>query len=233
MSVGEGDTPDSHPSVDARWNELWQQQQANPKPVTVELDDRIKVYGCCLIPLCWGLSIWAIVWLFTGGTDSGRTQVIVASVLGGMFLLLGAYTWWKAATAKSGKIIIDSAGIRMKASKGSNWEVAWHELAAVAMPLAIRLNRSHRTGGFRGTNRVRPPTLLVRLEFIPNEHERFAADHPALEEYLGRQNVHGGYRFPLGPDQQDKGASVNAALGVYAQGRYHGVIDEGATGAFS
>src|SRR5699024_12640213 len=97
--------------------------------------------------------------------------------------------------------------------------------------LAIRLNRSHRTGGFRGTNRVRPPTLLVRLEFIPNEHERFAADHPALEEYLGRQDVHGGYRFPLGPDQQDKGASVNAATGVFAQGRYNGIIVVGATGA--
>src|SRR5699024_6921079 len=118
MSGGEGDTPGWHPTGDARSNDLWQQQQANPKPVTVELDDRIKVYGCCLIPLCWGLSIWAIVWLFTGGTDSGRTQVIVASVLGGMFLLLGASTWWKAATAKSGKIIIDSAGIRIDRKSG-------------------------------------------------------------------------------------------------------------------
>lgn len=233
LSIGKGDTPDSHPSVDPRWNELWQQQQANPQPVTVELDDRIKLYGCCLVPLCWGLSIWAIVWLFTGGTDSERVGVVVASILAGVFLLLGGYTWWKAATAKSGQITIDQTGIRMNASKGSDWQVGWAELAAVAMPLAIKLNRERRTSPFYRPRRVRKPTLLVRLEFIPNQHERFAADHPALQEYLGRQNEYGAYRLPLGPDQEDNGASVSAALGVFAQGRYHGVIDEGVLTGFS
>lgn len=144
----------------------------------------------------------------------------VLAVAGALAVGGGAYLLYKGVSQETFQLIIDETGVRVEGTSDQDWHIGWFELAGVWISTARKIH-ANRMGA----------ALLVRLEFIPIDHWRFAHDHPRLQPYFGRQNNYGAYRFPLGPGKLASGI-LDDGLRTFAQGRYRGIVDEGIAWGF-
>lgn len=200
--------------------------QQPPQPLVLSSGSGARVVGIILGSLC---GVPGLLMLVTGiiglfGDSDGHTGVIIASAVGAVLLVPGLYGVYRAATWESSRFVIDESGMRVEGTRQNDWRLAWFELAGVWIPTATKAHM----GAFGGTG-LR--STLVRLEFVPIDQRRFAADHPRLRRYYGRQNSYGAYRIPLGPGARAV-QLFDDTLRMFAPGRYRGVIDEGIAWGF-
>lgn len=196
------------------------QQPAAPS-VVFQIGKRGKVAGLGLAVICGGIGLITIISMFTGGIDGGAGAYIGAGIIGGLFLLVGLAGLFTAVAGPSHRLVIDPMGMRLEGAGPRDWQVVWGEVGAVVASSASKVS-----GPF-GIGRSK----LIRLEFIPIDHQRFAAAHPQLQQFLGRQNNYGAYRIPLGAGSKT-GQSLDAGLRAFAPQRYQGVVDEGIAWGF-
>lgn len=215
-----GGPPQPQPQPAPQWQPPPAPQQAPIPPTVIALGKRGKRAGLGLAVVCGGIGLVSIISLFTGGVEDGATIGVV--IVGSIFLLLGLAGLFMAVFGPDHRIVIDAAGIRLDGAPPSRaWQTGWPELAVVATSTASKVNPQG----------VPMRSVLVRLEFIPVDYQRFATEHPQLRPFFGRQNDYGAYRIPVGSGKKIAHA-LDGGLRAFGQQRYRGVVDEGIAWGF-
>lgn len=191
-------------------------QQAMIPPTVIPIGERAQKLGAIPAAVSCCLGFVALLSAFAGAVSGGPGTAIIAGVIGIVFLVFGVGILVVVLPRSKQRVVIDPAGIRLEGTNGRDWQFAWVEIGAVITSTATKVT---------GTTLMIRSTL-VRVEFIPIDHQRLAVDHPHLQPYFGFQNDYGAYRVPLGPGK-DLLHTVDTSLRVFGQQRYRGVVDEG------
>lgn len=191
-----------------------------PPPVVIDLAQNSVTRSAAAILLAAGFGLLAIWAGLTGRIAGGSGVAIAAVVTGGVLLLIGfiGALLWKVIT-RPRSLVIDRTGVRWHDPRGSSWQIAWPELAAVAVSRTTN----------RNTRKV-IASSMVRLDLFPAEPD-FRRRHPEMERLWEFHRVRDGYRVPFGEVVESDGLvpRLDHGLRTFAGPRYRGVQDEGFT----
>lgn len=186
----------------------------------IDLAERSAKRSSSAILLAAGLGPFAIWAGLTGRVAGGHGVAIAVVVVGGLLVLIGLIgaLLWKVIT-RPRSVVIDRIGLRWHDPRGNPWQVAWPELAAVAISRTVNRNP-----------RKVIPSSMVRLDLFPADPE-FRHRHPEMEQLWEFHRVQGGYRVPFGEVPESDGLipRLDHGLRTFAGPRYRGVQDEGFT----
>ncbi|MFI9406924.1 hypothetical protein [Nocardia sp. NPDC052316] len=191
-----------------------------PPPMVIDLAQGVAKKSAAAIVVSTALGSVGVWSGLTGQVAGGDGVAAAAVVIGGVLLLiaLAGVLLWKVIT-RPRSLVIEPAGVRWIDPHGGSWEVAWPELAAVAVSRTVNRNP-----------RKLVPSAMVRLDLFPAD-QGFRQRHPEMEPLWEFHRVRDGYRLPFGdiPDSHALVPRLDEGLRRFAGPRYRGVCDEGFT----
>ncbi|WP_280502215.1 hypothetical protein [Nocardia farcinica] len=191
-----------------------------PPQAVIDLAEGVAKRAAAAILLAAGLGLLAIWAGLSGRVTGGQGAGIAVAVVGGVLVLIGltGALLWRVIT-RPRSLVIDQAGLRWHDPRGNPWQVAWPELAGVALSRTVNRNPTKVA-----------PSAMVRLDLFPAD-PGFRRRHPEMEPLWEFHRVHAGYRVPFGEvlDRDGLVPRLDHALRTFAGPRYRGVRDEGCT----